>query len=58
MGEHNAWPQECLSTLRDMMRSLIEEEDATRDGDPVRAAHIADAIADLRTLIARSRPAA
>ena len=53
MGEHNTWPQERLSALREMMRRLIGEEEATRAVDPVRAAHIADAIADLRTLIAR-----
>jgi hypothetical protein len=45
--EHNA------ATLRNLLHRLISEEERTRAIDPVKAAHLADAVEDLLTLISR-----
>jgi len=39
--------------LRDMLHRTILEEYALRDVNPEKAAHLQDAVSDLRTIIAR-----
>jgi hypothetical protein len=53
MSDQLLWRARSLLRLRGMLRHLILEEHATRNVDLERAAHLADAVADLRTLIAR-----
>jgi DNA polymerase III psi subunit len=53
MSEPLLWRARSLMRLRDMLRRLILEEHATRCVDPEKAAHLAEAVADLRTLVAR-----
>ena len=53
MPDERLWRARSLNNLRDMLRRLILEEHATRDLNPEKAAHLADAVSDLRTIIAR-----
>jgi hypothetical protein len=50
---HELTREKCLSALQTMLGHLIIEEQATRSASAERAAHLTDAIADLRILIAR-----
>jgi hypothetical protein len=58
-GHPNHFSREArLATLRNMLRRLVDEAQATQPVDPVRATHLAEAIADLQTLIERVERAA
>jgi hypothetical protein len=45
------WEWRCLARLRTMLQSLMRERDDAGKDDPTRAAHLADAVMDLRALI-------
>ena len=48
------WRPDELMPLREMLRRLLEEESRTRRVDAENASHLAQAVVDLKTLIARA----
>ena len=53
MTKDAAWRSNCLLQLHSMLRQITEEREAVAAENPDKAGHLADAAADLQTLIDR-----
>jgi len=53
MTDDWGWRKHHAATLRNLLQRLINEKEMTRPVDPVKAAHLAEAVADVQVLISR-----
>jgi hypothetical protein len=53
MSDERLWRAQRLTGLQEMLGRLIDDERAARAVDTEKAAHLADAVLDLRTIIGR-----